>query len=136
MIQVPMLIINCQQRKKQEKLHLLLKIHDDISKASIRPSDNQTFDCTIFVLEVIIVYGNELRLFWAKAPPYTLFMSHSSHSSSRIHFDVLSYNLVPGRDSNLSPSLQQMQMRYVLLFAYISNSIIILENFKNALKNR
>ena len=35
----------------------------------IRPIDNQTFDCTTFVLKVLTVHGYALRLFWAKAFP-------------------------------------------------------------------
>ncbi len=37
------------------KLHGLIAV-------SIRPMDNQPFDCTTFVLEVQTVHGNELRL--------------------------------------------------------------------------
>ena len=38
------------------------------------PSDNQPFDCTIFVREDLTVHGNELRRFWAKAFHPTLTM--------------------------------------------------------------
>ena len=40
-----------------------------LRKAFIRPVNNQPFDCTTFVLEVLSVHGNELRLFWFKAIP-------------------------------------------------------------------
>ena len=35
----------------------------------IRPSDNQPFDGTTFVLETLTVHGNELRLLRAMASP-------------------------------------------------------------------
>ena len=30
----------------------------------IRPLENQVFDCTTFVLEVLTVHGKELHQFW------------------------------------------------------------------------
>ena len=38
---------------------------------SIRPSDNQPFDCTTFVWKALNVHGSELHLFWAKSFPYS-----------------------------------------------------------------
>ena len=50
----------------------------------IRPSDNKTFDCSTFVLEVLTVHCYELRLFGTKAYPKSNFLYRDI--SSRYHF--------------------------------------------------
>ena len=62
------------------------------------PTDNQTFDCTTFVWEVLTIHGNKFRIFMGQGIPPTLIV----HVVGTI-FYVFSYDAVSDQDSNLSP---------------------------------
>ena len=64
--------------------NLATEVHDYAAK---RPTDNQSFDWTTFVQEILTAHGNEVRLFGAKAfLLLSYIISRTWHSSSRKHF--------------------------------------------------
>ena len=72
-------------------------------KEFIRPIDKQPYDCTTFVLEVLTVYGNELRLFW---PRHSLFSNYICRvpdiAAVGTIFNVFSFDSVLDCDLNLA----------------------------------
>ena len=72
------------------------------------PSDNQPFDWTTFVWEVLTVHGNELHLF------YSNYLCRTSYLAAvGTIFNVFSFEAVLDRDSNLP---DDEQMCYVLSY--------------------
>ena len=61
------------------------------------------------VLEVLTVYGNELRLFLAKEFPIllTIYAAHMHIAAVGTIINVFSYDMVSGQDKNLSPYRQR-----------------------------
>ena len=55
------------------------------------------------------MYGNELRLFWAKEFPIllTIYAAHMNIAAVGTIINVFSYDIVSGKDKKLSPSRQR-----------------------------
>ena len=51
---------------------------------AIRPLENQVFDCTTFVLEVLTVHGKELRQFWVNYFTTTLTKYIAHHLTAAV----------------------------------------------------